>query len=30
MVDKIVATPVLQLADVFPPFAWVFGKVRHS
>ena len=28
MVDKMVATPALQLADVFPPFAWTFGKVR--
>eukprot|EP00228_Micromonas_bravo_P001410 CAMPEP_0203008234 /NCGR_PEP_ID=MMETSP1401-20130829/7455_1 /ASSEMBLY_ACC=CAM_ASM_000894 /TAXON_ID=38833 /ORGANISM="Micromonas pusilla, Strain CCAC1681" /LENGTH=134 /DNA_ID=CAMNT_0049749895 /DNA_START=157 /DNA_END=557 /DNA_ORIENTATION=- len=26
MVDKMVATPALQLADVFPPFAWTFGK----
>ena len=29
MVDKMVATPALQLADVFPPFAWTFGKVRR-
>lgn len=28
MVEKMVATPALQLADVFPPFAWTFGKVR--
>ena len=27
MVEKMVATPALQLADVFPPFAWTFGKV---
>jgi hypothetical protein len=29
MVDKICATPALQLADVFPPFVWTFGKVRR-
>ena len=29
MVDKMVATPALQLADVFPPFAWTFGKVSR-
>ena len=28
VVDKIVATPSLQLSAVFPPFAWNFGKVR--
>lgn len=29
LVDKIVATPCLQLADVFGPFAWTFGRVSR-